>query len=855
MSLPSPRISHISRTFEWPNHLEDLTKCLHLRLPDILSSDSIDLSGTDLASAVASKSLTSLTVPVDGSHSDALSSISNLIQVVITTLRQIKQVPDTLRVLCNLLFAALGKTISENISVILNTTFSLARTEDNINAMDNGKDTLDGFALLFASLPLYDDSDVSLLEQQGAADSESESGSYILGCKGLQTSADVPVFVVADRDNIIPLMTSTVYQRYVLSIDEPLVGLELSDSGSVRVNFAWLEQDDVQLVHIVRPMHDLEASPCLGVYDLTDMTHSLALSQFIISLRAQCSTILSTIRNTQYRSLCWRLDHRYINLRKNDTATDENVNIQRWLSECSPGPEDNETNSGLDEPPTEDSSIWRLPPPPPPPNLLMRTIISHGFSALPASAFTWLLDRRVEEIPNRPPLAEMEGRSTIQKMKDSYDGYMETAVIPDWDRAETDSTLLATSPCLKPQLDKLLSIHQENLDKQRDGQRINALDATTVSILEKKLDIFLAMSLFDTQDTCSTRYAHLRQIWDFFLYYFLVENHAAGIRNDVRFNVQVQLSRNQSVDKLRDVIRDDDLHTLLDDVKPKMTRFALDTRKFHCTTYELFNYNVSSDLRTDAAYNRGIWTVWELRSMFQRDNHNFISFLWTRAESEPTSGPCEIVALRRVPTELFGRAAPFPPDQMFVCGAGNHASATHLGNKSATQSEYVELPFILGVFQRPEDQALTAFRRLCIYMTSAVDMYTHLCKPGENIPVWGIYINGKQGDILMAQRCSESDRTFIIQRGTHSFDITDPFQAMQFASFLLRIRDSPDSQPFNANHEDKLVPWPQWTRASQERIPEEFKLTMPEAVDDPDWEADIFEPEPLCYPGHDSRRE
>ena len=37
---------------------------------------------------------------------------------------------------------------------------------------------------------------------------------------------DVPVFVVAESTNIRFLMISGVYQRFVLSINEPLIGFE-----------------------------------------------------------------------------------------------------------------------------------------------------------------------------------------------------------------------------------------------------------------------------------------------------------------------------------------------------------------------------------------------------------------------------------------------------------------------------------------------------------------------------------------------------------------------------------------------------------------------------------------------------
>lgn len=53
---------------------------------------------------------------------------------------------------------------------------------------------------------------------------------------------EVPLFVVAESTNIKYLMISVLYQRFVLSIDEPLIGVEVCDNSSVvHVHFGWLD--------------------------------------------------------------------------------------------------------------------------------------------------------------------------------------------------------------------------------------------------------------------------------------------------------------------------------------------------------------------------------------------------------------------------------------------------------------------------------------------------------------------------------------------------------------------------------------------------------------------------------------
>ena len=80
----------------------------------------------------------------------------------------------------------------------------------------------------------------------------------------------------------------------------------------------------------------------LGVYDLTDISHTCALALFLIQLRQQyksISTHLSLSRpgsgpGRQIRDFCWRLDHRYPGPEKHDEDSDDDANpISAWCSE------------------------------------------------------------------------------------------------------------------------------------------------------------------------------------------------------------------------------------------------------------------------------------------------------------------------------------------------------------------------------------------------------------------------------------------------------------------------------------------------------------------------------------------
>lgn len=65
---------------------------------------------------------------------------------------------------------------------------------------------------------------------------------HMLPGRGRRLCAVLPVICISDASNIVSLLTSTLYQRYVWNIDEPVVGLVISHTGTAaQVYLAWLE--------------------------------------------------------------------------------------------------------------------------------------------------------------------------------------------------------------------------------------------------------------------------------------------------------------------------------------------------------------------------------------------------------------------------------------------------------------------------------------------------------------------------------------------------------------------------------------------------------------------------------------
>jgi hypothetical protein len=77
---------------------------------------------------------------------------------------------------------------------------------------------------------------------------------HMLPGRGRRLSAVVPVLLVADPHNIVPLLCSSLYQRHVWGIRQPVVGLCCSSTGTIATAiFGWLESDQSEEGRMVSP--------------------------------------------------------------------------------------------------------------------------------------------------------------------------------------------------------------------------------------------------------------------------------------------------------------------------------------------------------------------------------------------------------------------------------------------------------------------------------------------------------------------------------------------------------------------------------------------------------------------------
>jgi hypothetical protein len=77
---------------------------------------------------------------------------------------------------------------------------------------------------------------------------------HMLRGRGRRLCAVLPVLLVADSCNIVPLLCSTLYQRHVWGIRQPVVGLCCSSTGTIATAiFGWLDSDQSEEGHMASP--------------------------------------------------------------------------------------------------------------------------------------------------------------------------------------------------------------------------------------------------------------------------------------------------------------------------------------------------------------------------------------------------------------------------------------------------------------------------------------------------------------------------------------------------------------------------------------------------------------------------
>ncbi|KAG2358622.1 hypothetical protein BDR07DRAFT_1611788 [Suillus spraguei] len=233
------------------------------------------------------------------------------------------------------LLHALSNTLSPDVMILEDASFIMPRAQ---NVASQPLNLIDGRATLLAAHAIFSaprtHSDTSRTssrneededESMHSADSDSSDGSvesldlplqaHMLSGRGRRLSAVVPVLLVADSYNIVPLMCSTLYQRRVWGIRQPVVGLCCSSTGTIATAiFGWLDPDQSEEGHMATHLAlaaDIGLDSSMGVFDFTDTCSAINLAQFILGLRTHFEDIKGSISIEAVDSLTplhWRSD-------------------------------------------------------------------------------------------------------------------------------------------------------------------------------------------------------------------------------------------------------------------------------------------------------------------------------------------------------------------------------------------------------------------------------------------------------------------------------------------------------------------------------------------------------------------
>ncbi|KZP03873.1 hypothetical protein FIBSPDRAFT_1055030 [Athelia psychrophila] len=131
------------------------------------------------------------------------------------------------------------------------------------------------------------------------------------------------------------------------------------------------------------------------------------------------------------------------------------------------------------------------------------------------------------------------------------------------------------------------------------------------------------------------------------------------------------------------------------------------------------------------------------------------------------------------------------------------------------------LPDLVSEYKKQTCSEMQAVNQTRSYLIASV---TFLASIGiKDHRVFGLATDGPKGGILMAWWAAEDEKIYIIERDIHTFDISTPTGAVQFAIFLIRLRAANDKiKKRFADHEERAKTmaksghgFERWTKAAQ----------------------------------------
>ncbi|KAG2358646.1 hypothetical protein BDR07DRAFT_1462916 [Suillus spraguei] len=320
-------VHYVTQPTGWPEPVRGITSLLSpFHCPDRPSNEHA------LASA---SSFTEPLVSNEGSYT--AKDFQVLIQSTAAGLKALAELPyyggerSTVPLWSQLLHA-LVNTLSQDVMILEDAPFIMPRAQ---NVASQPLNFIDGRATFLAAHAMSTHSDLSRTssrneedkdESMNSADSDLSDDSvdsldlplqvHMLPGRGRRLSAVVPVLLVADSHNIVPLICSTLYQRHVWGIRQPVVSLCCSGTGTIATAiFGWLdsnrsEEGRMPAAHLALAA-DIGVDASMGVFDFSDTHSAISLAQFVLGLRTHFEDIkgATSIEAVDFLTpLHWRSD-------------------------------------------------------------------------------------------------------------------------------------------------------------------------------------------------------------------------------------------------------------------------------------------------------------------------------------------------------------------------------------------------------------------------------------------------------------------------------------------------------------------------------------------------------------------
>ncbi|KAG1777322.1 hypothetical protein EV702DRAFT_969844 [Suillus placidus] len=328
-------VHYVTQPTAWPEPVRGIASLLlQFHCPDRPSNEHL----ASASSSTSSEPHVSHEAPVPGSYT--AKDFQVLIQSTVAGLSALAELPHyggerSTVPLWSQLLHALANTLSPDVLILEDAPFIMPRAQ---NVASQPSNLIDGHATLLAAHAIFSTPRThsgrsrtssrnkgDMDESMYSADSDSCDGSVdsldlplqalMLPGRGRRLSAVVPVLLVADSRNIVPLLCSALYQRHVWGIRQPVVGLCCSSTGTTAMAiFGWLDSDQSEegcmATHLALAA-DIRLDPLMGVFDFTDTRSAISLAQFVLGLRTHFQDIKGAVSIEAADSLTpyhWRSD-------------------------------------------------------------------------------------------------------------------------------------------------------------------------------------------------------------------------------------------------------------------------------------------------------------------------------------------------------------------------------------------------------------------------------------------------------------------------------------------------------------------------------------------------------------------